>query len=112
MMRLASLQEGFVLAVFSKQGQDEHAILKRIEPSGGLDSQQRIGIYRNAILSSFSRVLEEVYPVIAHLLGETFFRAMAGVCAEQTPSTQPDLNEYGKQFPAFLEHPCVTWERR
>lgn len=102
-MALNQLQEAFTQAIFGKQGVDEYEIRGHVEESLGPSAGQRIGIYRAAILSSLTRVLSEVYPVINQLLGEEFFDAMARVYARQTPSTHPDLGGYGQEMAEFLE---------
>jgi len=104
MMPLATLQQEFTQAVFSATGSDSQSINQRIQASKGPSAEQRVAIYRAAILGSLCRVLEEVYPVINRLLGDEFFQAMARRYAQQIPSLQPDLNEYGRELNEFLSN--------
>ncbi len=102
-MALVQLQEAFTQAIFGKQGIDDHEIRDHVANGVGPSAEQRIGVYRAAILSSLTRVLSEVYPVMNQLLGEEFFDAMARIYARQTPSTHPDLGGYGQEMAEFLE---------
>jgi hypothetical protein len=103
MSDLANLQRAFSAAIFSPQLTADSAIFQHIATSTGPNGRQRLGIYRAAVFSSFSRVLEEVYPVVARLLGDEFFSAMARLYALEYPSTQPDLNHYGNHMAVFIE---------
>jgi hypothetical protein len=103
MSQLEMIQREFSQAIFNPQLTSNTPILGHIANTMGPDEQARIKIYRAAILGSFTRVLAEVYPVIARLLGNEFFSAMARLYAIEHPSTQPDLNRYGSQLPEFIQ---------
>lgn len=72
-----------------------------IDPSGGTDAR-RFDIYRNNVASSLIEALEAAYPVVRRLLGEEYFRAVAGLHALQDPPRSPIMLHYGKGFPEFL----------
>ncbi|SDB28343.1 DUF2063 domain-containing protein [Pseudomonas sp. NFACC13-1] len=78
-------------------------------PSGlvstnGAGPESRFAVYRNNVLSSLINALADNYPVVAQLVGEEFFRAMAGVYAQSTPPRSPVMNDYGGDFAEFIEH--------
>ncbi|MDQ7016275.1 MAG: DNA-binding domain-containing protein [Gammaproteobacteria bacterium] len=101
MTSLVELQNAFAEAVFAPAN-DQHPIVQQIDSQHGPAAAERLNIYRDSILSSFSRVLASTYPVIETLLGEDFFAAMARHYASLSPSLQPDLGEFGRQFAEFL----------
>lgn len=72
--------------------------------ANGADPQSRFAVYRNNVLSSLINALADNYPVVAQLVGEAFFRAMAGVYAQSAPPRSPVMNDYGGDFAEFIEH--------
>lgn len=81
---------------------DAAAVKPAIEPDG-LDPAARLGVYRNHFLVSLGDVLAATYPVVARLVGETWFRAAARRFVQSDPPCSPCLAEYGAGFPDFLE---------
>ena len=80
----------------------------RAVPEGLHDGQNRsarmrFDVYRNNVVASLSDALVAGFPVIHKLVGEPFFRAMAGVFVRAHPPPSPVLTFYGDAFPAFLE---------
>ena len=75
-----------------------------ITAKSGPDIGTRFGVYRNNVFSSLIEALKDSYPVIAQLVGETFFTAMARKYVMAHPPTSPVLLEYGKEFPDFLDN--------
>ncbi len=75
----------------------------------GTPATKRFSVYRNNVAVSLSEALEVTFPVIRTLVGDEFFKAMAGVFLRQHPPTSPILMFYGGQMPAFLEgfQPCA-----
>lgn len=76
-------------------------------PSGlvGPDGQQttkRFNVYRNNVAVSLSDALETGFPVVRKLVGDKFFRAMAGVYLRQHPPKSPLMMHYGAEMPDFL----------
>jgi hypothetical protein len=45
-----------------------------------------------------------VYPAVQRITGPDFFRMMARMHVRATPPNSPLLFEYGRDFPAFIEH--------
>lgn len=69
----------------------------------GADPTRRFAVYRNNVVSSLIDALADTFPVIQERVGETFFRAMAGVFVRQAPPQSVQLVDYGAGFPAFIE---------
>ena len=59
-------------------------------------------IYRNNSIGTRTRALAEIYPVVDKILGKQCFAGMADEFVTASPSTEPDLNSYGVNFPSFL----------
>jgi len=69
----------------------------------GADLEDRYAIYRNNFTVNAVDALAEVYPVIVRLLGETFFRGMAGEYVRENPPRSPVILDYGDGFADFLD---------
>jgi hypothetical protein len=70
----------------------------------GIAAARRFGIYRNNVLLSLRRVLENAFPATRRLLGPERFREIALAFIRSQPPERPQLITYGAAFPAFLEH--------
>jgi hypothetical protein len=57
-----------------------------INPDGA-QATKRYDVYRNNVAVSLSDALESAFPVIRKLVGDQFFRAMAGVYLRKHPPT-------------------------
>ncbi len=68
----------------------------------GLPSARRFSVYRNNVMAGLIDALSDAFPVLRRLVGETFFRAMAGVYARAEPPASPILLAYGAGFPDFV----------
>jgi hypothetical protein len=60
-------------------------------------------VYRNTVLSGCVDALRANYPVVAALLGEEMFEAVAALHATQCPPRRPVLALYGARFADWLE---------
>lgn len=69
----------------------------------GSDPAARYAVYRNNVIVSLCQALADSYPVCRALVGDAFFRAMAGHFVRLAPPCSPVLVRYGGRFPAFLE---------
>lgn len=69
----------------------------------GTPATKRFDVYRNNVAVSLSDALETAFPVIRKLVGNDFFRAMAGVYLRAHPPKSPLMMFYGREMPAFLE---------
>lgn len=72
-----------------------------ISPRGDVDAK-RFAVYRNNVHVSLVGALRSTFPVVARLVGEEFFAAMARVFVGIEKPTSPLLAEYGKGLPGFI----------
>lgn len=78
-------------------------------PRGLVDPQnnvatRRFSVYRNNVISSLIEALEAAFPVTHSLVGEAFFKGMAGVFVRQHPPVSPLMTYYGSALPGFLRN--------
>ncbi len=66
-------------------------------------TRDRFDVYRNNVAVSLTEALETAFPVVRSLVGDTFFKAMAGVFLRCHLPGDPRLALYGREMPAFLE---------
>jgi len=71
--------------------------------SNGAAPASRFVVYRNNVHSALINALATAYPVTLQLVGEEFFRAMAGLFVQACPPTSPLISEYGSAFAAFIQ---------
>ena len=69
----------------------------------GAPAGKRFSVYRNNVAVSLSEALEVTFPIIRKLVGDDFFKAMAGVFLRQHQPDSPVLMFYGTPMPGFLE---------
>ena len=72
-----------------------------VNPDGS-QASKRYDVYRNNVAVSLSDALEAAFPVVRKLVGDQFFRAMAGVYLRKHPPTDPLMMFYGQKMPHFL----------
>ncbi len=68
----------------------------------GTAAIKRFSVYRNNVAASLSEALQVTFPTIQKLVGQDFFKAMAGVFWRRHPPNSPILMRYGTEMPAFL----------
>jgi len=64
---------------------------------------RRFGVYRNNVVCGLVDALGKRFPVCAQLVGDDFFRAMAGVFVRLAPPRSSILADYGDGFADFIE---------
>ncbi|MBI1171012.1 DUF2063 domain-containing protein [bacterium] len=69
----------------------------------GKPSSRRFAVYRNNVIVGLIDALSDSFPVLRRVVGDDFFRAMAGFYARTEPPESPVLLAYGAGIPAFLE---------
>ena len=68
----------------------------------GSDAGVRFGIYRNNVMHGLIQVLADTFPVVRQLVGEPFFRAMAGQFVREHPPASPLMHHYGAALPGWM----------
>ena len=104
MTSLHTIQSLFYDAVFDRK-KDSSAlseISKYINATPGLNAQDHFNIYRDSIIATLNRALQEIYPVCCRLVGEKFFNGMGTEYMRSHPSCSADLAEYGGDFAEFI----------
>lgn len=69
----------------------------------GSDPAARLAVHRNNVISSLIDALADTFPVVQQLVGDAFFRALAGAFARQSPPRSRILAHYGEGFAEFIE---------
>ncbi|WP_394154997.1 DUF2063 domain-containing protein [Loktanella salsilacus] len=74
------------------------------------DLDRRFSVYRNTVAHSLSEALGQRFPVVARIVGDAFFKAVARVFVTAHPPRSPVLHTYGDAFPDFLANfpPAAT----
>lgn len=72
-----------------------------INPDGA-PATKLFDVYRPNVAVSLTDALETAFPVVEKLVGNDFFRAMAGVYLNAHPPTSPVMMFYGDDMPDFL----------
>jgi hypothetical protein len=96
---MRALQTAFAASVL----RSELPVPAGIVALSGVDPERRFAVHRNNVVVGLIRALESRFPVVARLVGEEFFRAMAQVFVTEHPPRSPILFRYGSTFPEFLE---------
>lgn len=64
----------------------------------------RLNIYRNTFVTGVTKALRLSYPAVHRLVGADFFAAAADFFIAQQPPRAAYLDEYGAEFPQFLQN--------
>ncbi|MBN3863889.1 DUF2063 domain-containing protein [Pseudomonas frederiksbergensis] len=94
-----STQAAFAAALFDPQRPCPEGVFS----ANGADPASRFAVYRNNVQSSLINALADSYPVVVQLVGDEFFRAMAGLYVQSCPPQSPLINDYGKDFAEFID---------
>ncbi|MEL6582812.1 MAG: putative DNA-binding domain-containing protein [Pseudomonadota bacterium] len=68
----------------------------------GTPAPKRFAVYRNNVVTSLIEALEAGFPITQKLVGDEFFKAMAGIFVRQHPPISPVMTQYGAALPEFL----------
>ncbi|MFJ7143232.1 MAG: putative DNA-binding domain-containing protein [Pseudomonas protegens] len=71
--------------------------------SNGADPASRFAVYRNNVQSSLINALSAAYPVVAQLVGQAFFDAMARHYVQDFAPHSPLLSDYGQDLGDFIQ---------
>ncbi|MCY4541249.1 MAG: DNA-binding domain-containing protein [Rhodobacteraceae bacterium] len=64
---------------------------------------RRFSVYRNNVIVNLIEALEGGFPIVRKIVGDEFFRAMAGAFVRRHPPQSPILTLFGGELPGFLE---------
>ena len=94
-----SIQQAFALALLAPDANCPEGVFS----SNGAEPASRFAVYRNNVHSALINALAAAYPVARQLVGEEFFRAMAGLYVQAHPPISPLISEYGSTFADFIQ---------
>lgn len=98
-MDFATSQTSFAAALVDP----EMPLPAGVTTARGEPDAARFAVYRNNVAVGLIKALEAKFPTVLRLVGEVFFRGMAGAyCASHKP-TSPLIFEYGDDFPDFVD---------
>ncbi len=69
----------------------------------GSPASRRFNVYRNNVAVGLTEALESAFPVIRKLVGDDFFKAMAGIYLRNHPPSSAVMAGYGDRLPSFLK---------
>jgi hypothetical protein len=98
MTPFADVERDFAGAVLDADAAVPSGLTRR---AGGVPAR-RFGVYRNNVYVSLVDLVAGRFPVVARLVGEEFFRAMARVYVEREPPASAVLIHYGTSFADFI----------
>lgn len=99
MSELAALQREFGAAIESLDRAAEAAALFRGPSEKALE---RLSVYRGNVVGACTKALAGAYPIVARIVGESFFEGLAREYLRRFPSASGDLNEFGAQLGRFV----------
>lgn len=91
-------QAEFTGAIFNPSAETPSGL---VDPHGK-PARNRFDVYRNNVAASLTEALELGYPIIRKIVGDAFFKAMAGVFLRAHPPSSPLMIFYGQEMPEFL----------
>jgi hypothetical protein len=68
----------------------------------GPSTAHRLQIYRNNFSENLIAALGAVYPVVAQLVGDEYFRQVARLCIARHPPRSGQLHPFGRELPSLL----------
>lgn len=81
----------------------EDSIADGLVEDDGVPPRDRLELYRNNFIGAVTTALRLSFPAALRLVGEAFFESAARIFIEQSPPCSACLNDYGADFPAFME---------
>ena len=99
----AKMKDGRIARFVPALLDPEAAVPEGLVDVAGRAAGKRFDVYRNNVVVSLTEALAVGFPVIAKLVGDAFFAAMAGVYIRAHPPRSPVLAIFGDDFPAFLD---------
>lgn len=100
---MTALPETQMLMLEVLLGRNDNTVAGRLlRHAPGLPPTRRLQIYRNNLFESLTAALEAVFPVVAQLVGEHFFRQLARGFIAAHPSRAGSLHGFGRELPAYI----------
>jgi len=101
-MPLANIEKAFIDNLAHQQ-MNESEFLSVLLPIGSLSEKKQLSIYRSNVNGAHQKVLGQIYPACLNILGEDYFNQLCRAYRFVYPSTDPDMNKYGKYFSIFIK---------
>lgn len=106
-MTLAETQSLFHEALVAEAPVEGRRLEACFAGTAGFPAAARVAIYAGMYLGRLAEALRETFPLLARILGEERFAALAGDYLARHPSEHPDVGRVGRLLAAFLrEHPA------
>ena len=93
------VQAGFAAAITNPAAPLPFGVIE----CGGAGTRSGFAVYRNNGVAGLINALQERFAVTAALVGDEFFRAMAGIYVGHHPARSPLLMQYGDELPVFID---------
>ena len=74
----------------------------RLIRNGKLSGARRLEVYRHNVIANLRGALQDIFPVVKRIVGDAFFLHAADRFIRATASRSGDLNQFGREWPAFL----------
>lgn len=100
MSQLQHIQQQFWNQLRSRNTAEGNIL--NISNHGNINSKNRLNIYQQTTRTAHISALAQCYHCCETILGTKYFNQLANEYYYRYPSTDQDLNNYGKYFPDFL----------
>jgi Putative DNA-binding domain len=108
---MPALSETQALVLGALLGRHDSAAVAPIlrRSAAGLPAPRRLQIYRNNFNESLGDALEAVYPVVARLVGDRYFRQLSRGFIAAHPLRAGSLHDFGRELPDHIaQRPELT----
>lgn len=82
---------------------DPRVPLPALRARGGASPERRWSVHRATAVGGLVDTLATAFPVARQIVGDEFFDAMSRRFVVQSPPRSPVLDEYGDDYPAFVD---------
>jgi hypothetical protein len=82
-----------------------------IDSKPGFTQDELVGIYRESSAQGLINTLKNIFSTCLEIVQEPFFEELCAKYIELRPSSSPDINDYGNNFPEFIARfkPAKKW---
>ena len=108
---MPALSETQALMLGALRGRHDSSLAAQLLRHGGpgVPAARRLQIYRNNLNESLSDALEAVFPVIARLVGDRYFRQLSRGFIAAHPLRAGSLHDFGRELPDHIvQQPELT----